>query len=84
METPLTHSVLRYLLTGNSQRSFHVGLATARLSSQALISLNTYTTAARGPDGVKESSAVGEVEDLARRAFTRLGARGENQAVVFL
>ena len=28
--------------------------------------------------------AAGEAEDLARRAFTRLGARGENQAVVFL
>lgn len=75
---------MRYPLTRDSQCSFHAGLATARLSSQALISLNTYTTAARGPDGVKESSAVGEVEDLARRSFTRMGVRGENQAVIFL
>lgn len=64
--------------------SFHVGLPTARLSSQALISLNTYTSATKGPDGGKEGSAAGEAEDLARRAFTRLGARAENQAVVFL
>lgn len=64
--------------------SFHVGLPTARLSSQALISLNTYTSASKGPDGAKEGSAAGEAEDLARRAFTRLGSRAENQAVVFL
>lgn len=67
-----------------NQHSFHVGLPTARLSSQALISLNTYTSATKGPDGAKEGSAAGEAEDLARRAFTRLGARAENQAVVFL
>lgn len=68
----------------NSPTSFHVGLPTAHLSSQALIALNTYTAATKGPDGTKEGSAAGEAEDLARRAFTRLGARGENQAVVFL
>lgn len=61
-----------------------MGLPTAHLSSQALISLNTYSSAIKGPDGGKEGSAAGEAEDLARRAFTRLGARGENQAVVFL
>ncbi|CAL5868156.1 uncharacterized protein PFLUO_LOCUS2380 [Penicillium psychrofluorescens] len=71
-------------LTAHLASRFHVGLPTARLSSQALISLNTYTTATKGPDGGKEGSAAGEAEDLARRAFTRLGARGENQAVVFL
>lgn len=63
---------------------FHVGLPTAHLSSQALIALNTYSSATKGPDGGKEGSAAGEAEDLARRAFTRLGARAENQAVVFL
>ncbi|EEP81670.1 chitin synthase 6 [Uncinocarpus reesii 1704] len=40
--------------------------------------------ASRGPDGLKEGSAMGEAEDLAKRAWTRLGSRGENQAVVFL
>ncbi|KAJ5460412.1 Chitin synthase 8 [Penicillium daleae] len=71
-------------LTAHLASRFHVGLPTARLSSQALISLNTYTSATKGPDGEKEGSAAGEAEDLARRAFTRLGTRGENQAVVFL
>ncbi|PWY74457.1 hypothetical protein BO70DRAFT_398773 [Aspergillus heteromorphus CBS 117.55] len=71
-------------LTAHLASRFHVGLPTARLSSQALISLNTFTSSAKGPDGDKEGSAMGEAEDLARRAFTRLGARGENQAVVFL
>ncbi|KAJ5595991.1 Chitin synthase 8 [Penicillium hetheringtonii] len=71
-------------LTAHLASRFHVGLPTARLSSQALISLNTYSSATKGPDGAKEGSAAGEAEDLARRAFTRLGARGENQAVVFL
>lgn len=71
-------------LTAHLASRFHVGLPTARLSSQALISLNTFTSSSRGPDGGKEGSALGEAEDLAKRAFTRLGARGENQAVVFL
>ncbi|KAI1980446.1 hypothetical protein LOZ51_001963 [Ophidiomyces ophidiicola] len=63
---------------------FHVSLPTARLSSHALICLNTYTSSTRGPDGLKAGSAMGEADDLAKRAWTRLGARGENQAVVFL
>ncbi|KAL1965511.1 hypothetical protein VTN77DRAFT_5594 [Rasamsonia byssochlamydoides] len=71
-------------LTAHLASRFHVSLPTARLSSQALICLNTYTTSTKGPDGGKEGSAMAEAEDLARRAFTRLGARGENQAVVFL
>ncbi|KAB8235504.1 hypothetical protein ETB97_006838 [Aspergillus alliaceus] len=71
-------------LTAHLASRFHVGLPTARLSSQALISLNTYTSSSKGPDGGKDGSAMGEAEDLARRAFTRLGARGENQAIVFL
>src|SRR6266536_2461371 len=58
----------------NAVNSFHVSLPTARLSSQALICLNTYTSATKGPDGGKEGSAMGEAEDLARRAFSRLGA----------
>ncbi|PGH16842.1 hypothetical protein AJ79_01486 [Helicocarpus griseus UAMH5409] len=71
-------------LTAHLASRFHVSLPTARLSSQALICLNTYTTSTRGPDGLKEGSAMGEAEDLARRAWTRLGGRGENQAVIFL
>lgn len=64
--------------------SYHVNLPVSRLSSQALISVNTYTSSAKGPDGGKEGSAMGEAEELAGRAWSRLGGRGENQAVVFL
>lgn len=63
---------------------FHVSLPVSRLSSHALICLNTYTSSTKGPDGGKDGSAMAEAEDLARRAYTRLGARGENQAIVFL
>lgn len=71
-------------LTAHLASRFHVSLPTARLSSQGLICLNTYTSSTKGPDGGKEGSAMGEAEDLARRSFTRLGSRGENQAIVFL
>ncbi|KAH0238950.1 hypothetical protein KCU71_g24349, partial [Aureobasidium melanogenum] len=71
-------------LTAHLASRFHVSLPTAQLSSHAIISLNTYTSSAKGPDGSKEGSAMGAAEDLASRAYTRLGARQENQAVVFL
>jgi hypothetical protein len=71
-------------LTAHLASRFHVSLPTAQLSSHALISLNTYSTSSKGPDGLKEGSAMGGAEDMAERAFTRLGARSENQAVVFL
>ena len=61
-----------------------MSLPTARLSSQGLISLNTYTSSAKGPNGGKEGSAMGEAEELANRALARMAARGENQAVLFL
>ena len=64
--------------------SFHVSLSTARLSSQGLITLNTYTSSSKGPNGAKDGSAQGEAEDLASRALARMAGRGENQAVVFL
>ncbi|KAG0652887.1 Myosin chitin synthase 1 [Hyphodiscus hymeniophilus] len=71
-------------LTAHLASRFHVSLPTAQLSSHALISLNTYSSSTKGPDGGKEGSAMGGAEDLADRAWTRLGARSENQAVVFL
>ena len=67
----------------NSPR-FHISLPTAHLSSQGLIALNTYTSSAKGPDGGKYGSAMGEAEDLAGRMLARLGARAENQAAIFL
>lgn len=71
-------------LTAHLASRFHVSLPTALLSSHALISLNTYTTSTKGPNGSKEGSAMAGAEEMADRAWTRLGARSENQAVVFL
>ncbi|KAL1305423.1 hypothetical protein AAFC00_002308 [Neodothiora populina] len=71
-------------LTAHLASRFHVSLPTAQLSSSAIISLNTYTSSTKGPDGGKEGSAMGAAEELAARAWSRLGARQENQAVVFL
>jgi chitin synthase len=71
-------------LTAHLASRFHAHLPIASLSSHALISLNTYTDSSRGPDGGKDGSAQSAAEDLAMRAWTRLGHRSENQAVVFL
>ncbi|KAK6957898.1 hypothetical protein Daesc_000687 [Daldinia eschscholtzii] len=71
-------------LTAHLASRFHVSIPTARLSSHALISLNTYTTSTKGLDGGKEGSAMAGAEDMADRAFLRLGHRTENQAVLFL
>ncbi|KAI9901533.1 hypothetical protein N3K66_003350 [Trichothecium roseum] len=71
-------------LTGHLASRFHASHPTARLSSHALISLNTYTSSTKGPDGGKEGSAMAGAEDIADRAWLRLGHRSENQAVAFL
>jgi chitin synthase len=71
-------------ITAHLASRFHVSLPTAQLSSHALVALNTYASSAKGPGGSKEGSAMGGAEELADRAFTRLGARSENQSVVFL
>jgi len=71
-------------LTAHLASRFHVSLPTAELSSHALISLNTYSSSTKGPNGGKEGSAMGGAEEIADKAYTRLGARTENQAVIFL
>ncbi|KAI1083650.1 glycosyltransferase family 2 protein [Whalleya microplaca] len=71
-------------LTAHLASRFHVSIPTARLSSHALISLNTYTSSTKGLDGGKEGSAMAGAEDMADRAFLRLGHRSENQAILFL
>ncbi|EEY14701.1 chitin synthase [Verticillium alfalfae VaMs.102] len=71
-------------LTAHLASRFHLSLPTAQLSSHALISLNTYTSSSKGPDGGKEGSAMAGAEEMAERAWLRLGHRSENQAVVFL
>ncbi|KJZ78068.1 hypothetical protein HIM_02705 [Hirsutella minnesotensis 3608] len=71
-------------ITGHLASRFHVSHPTARLSSHALISLNTYTSSTKGPDGGKAGSAMAGAEDMADRAWLRLGHRSESQAIVFL
>jgi chitin synthase len=62
-------------ITAHLASRFHLSLPTATLSSQAIVSLNTFT--APNVAGV-------ELDGMANRMWRRLGARGENQAVVFL
>lgn len=71
-------------ITAHLASRFHASYPTAKLSSHALISLNTYTSSTKGPDGGKEGSAAAGAEDIAERAYLRLGHRLESQAVVFL
>ncbi|KFA61562.1 hypothetical protein S40285_03983 [Stachybotrys chlorohalonatus IBT 40285] len=71
-------------LTAHLASRFHVSLPTANLSSHAMISLNTYTSSSKGPEGGKEGSAMAGAEDMAERAWLRLGHRSESQAIVLL
>jgi chitin synthase len=71
-------------LTSALASRFHAHMPTATLSSHAIISLNTYTDPSRGVDGGKDGSAVQAAEDVAQRAYMRLGQRSEDQAIVFL
>lgn len=63
---------------------FHNNEPTARLSSQATISINTFTNSSHVANGTKQASAMGAAEELASRMWTRLSSRHENQAAVFL
>jgi len=71
-------------LTGHLASRYHAGLPTARLSSHSLLSINTYASSVKGLDGGKEGSAMAGAEEMADRAWLRLGHRSENQAIVFL
>lgn len=71
-------------ITAHIAGRFHAHYPTAQLSSHALVSLNTYTSSSRGPNGEIDGSPMGACQDLAKRAWLRLGHRSENQAVVFL
>ncbi|CCX06546.1 Similar to Chitin synthase 8; acc. no. Q4P9K9 [Pyronema omphalodes CBS 100304] len=62
-------------ITAHLASRFHLSLPTATISSQAIVSLNTFTT----------PNVVGvELEGMANRMWKRLGGRGENQVAVFL
>ncbi|KAF1912818.1 chitin synthase-domain-containing protein [Ampelomyces quisqualis] len=71
-------------VTGALASRYHAHLPVALISSQGFVSINTYTDASRGVDGGKEGSAHQAAEDLAQRAYMRLGQRSEDQVVVFL
>jgi len=71
-------------LTAHLASRFHAHLPTSQLSSHAIISLNTFAGSSKGIDGGKAGSAWEASDDLASRAWTRLGQRNEDQAVVFL
>ena len=71
-------------LTAHIASRYHVQCPVSYLSSSAVVSVNTYTTSSKGPNGGKDGSAMGAAEELASRAITRLGHRQENQAIVFL
>ncbi|KAF2861640.1 glycosyltransferase family 2 protein [Piedraia hortae CBS 480.64] len=71
-------------LTSHIASRYHAQSPITTLSSQAYVSVNTYTSASRGPNGDKEGSAMGAAEELAQRMWARLGRRQENQTAVFL
>ncbi|KAB8337164.1 hypothetical protein FH972_021468 [Carpinus fangiana] len=71
-------------ITAHLASRFHVQMPISHLSSQGFVAFNTFTSTAKGPEGSKEGTAVAACDDLATRAFTRLGTRQENQAVLFL
>jgi chitin synthase len=71
-------------ITAHIASRFHIQQPITTLSSQAYVSVNTYTNAAKGPNGGTDGSAKGVAEELAQRMWTRLAHRQENQATVFL
>ncbi|KAL2267442.1 hypothetical protein VTJ83DRAFT_4719 [Remersonia thermophila] len=77
------HSQSDTQLTAHLASRFHVQIPISRLSSHGLICINTYTASNKG-DGSRDSCAQAAAEDLADRAFLRLGHRSENQAILFL
>lgn len=77
------HSQSDTQITAHLASRFHVQIPISRLSSHGLICINTYTSSTKG-DGSRDSCAQAAAEDLAERAFLRLGHRSENQAILFL
>lgn len=71
-------------LTAHIASRYHMQCPINYLGSSAVVSINTYTSSAKGPNGSKDGSAMGAAEELASRALARLGHRQENQAVLFL
>lgn len=71
-------------ITSHIASRYHAHLPVTSLSGQAVISVNTYTSSTKGPNGGEDGSAQGSMKDMASRIWTRLGHRQESQAAVFL
>lgn len=71
-------------ITSHVASRYHAHHPVSNLSSQGIVSVNTYTSSAKGPNGTKDGSGMGAMEELAERIWSRLGQRQENQAVSFL
>ena len=71
-------------LTSALASRYHAHLPIATLSSQGIVAINTCTDSSRGVDGGKEGSAHQAAEELAQRAYLRLGQRLEDQVALFL
>ncbi|KAH7084475.1 chitin synthase-domain-containing protein [Paraphoma chrysanthemicola] len=71
-------------VTGALASRYHAHLPVALISSHGFVAINTNTDASRGVDGGKDGSAHQAAEDLAQRAYMRLGQRSEDQVAVFL
>jgi chitin synthase len=78
------HQQTENAITGHLASRFHAHLPVANISSHGFVAINTNTDPSRGVDGGKDGSALQATEDLAQRAYMRLGQRSEDQAVVFL
>ena len=71
-------------LTSHIASRFHARHPISTISSQAIVSINTFTSPSQGSNGNKNGSATGAMEELAQRLYSRLSYRLENQAVTFL
>ncbi|KAK1822876.1 hypothetical protein LTR12_002598, partial [Friedmanniomyces endolithicus] len=71
-------------ITSHIASRYHTNQPITTLSSQAYVSVNTYTGSSKGPNGGKEGSCMGAAEELAQRIWSRLGSRQENQAALLL
>ncbi|KAK1055998.1 hypothetical protein LTR74_015246 [Friedmanniomyces endolithicus] len=71
-------------ITSHIASRYHINQPITTLSSQAYVSVNTYTGSSKGPNGGKEGSCMGAAEELAQRIWSRLGSRQENQAALLL
>nr|OQO22786.1 hypothetical protein B0A51_09724 [Rachicladosporium sp. CCFEE 5018] len=78
------HSQSDTAITAHVASRYHAHQPVTSLSSQAVLAVNTYTSSTKGPNGGKEGSGMGAMEETASRIWTRLGGRQENQAAVFL